>query len=254
VTTFEGRVAVVTGGASGFGEAIVRLLAERGAKVLVADIAQDRAERLADEVGGLAHVVDVSDPEACEAMVARAVEAFGKLDLAVNNAGIAEVPIPLAEITLERYRRMVSTHLDGVFFCMRAEIPAMLQAGGGAIVNTGSVMSVMGLRGLADYTAAKHGILGLTRAAAIDYSAQGIRVNCVGPGVFETPMTRERASVEALQRAVATHPIPRPGRPEEMAELACFLLSDAASFCTGGWYAVDGGYTTQSARSSAEFN
>jgi NAD(P)-dependent dehydrogenase (short-subunit alcohol dehydrogenase family) len=246
--TFEGRVAIVTGAASGMGEATARLLATRGARVLVADMNTEGARRVAGEIGGLAFTVDVSDAAACEAMVVAALDAYGRLDLAVNNAGISAPPTPLAEIPLERYRRMLGTHLDGVFFCMRSQIPAMLRTGGGAIVNTGSVMSVLGLLGLADYAAAKHGILGLTRTAAIEYSAQGIRVNCVGPGIMETPMTLARASHELVHRSASVHPMARPGRPEEMAELTCFLLSDAASFCTGGWYAVDGGYSAQSGR------
>jgi NAD(P)-dependent dehydrogenase (short-subunit alcohol dehydrogenase family) len=248
----DGKVAIVTGGASGMGEATARMLASRGARVVIADLNAEGADRVAAELdGAVAHVVDVSDPDGCEAMVAAAVGAFGRLDLAVNNAGIVDRPTRLAEISVERWRRTVGTHLDGVFFGMRAEIPEMLKTGGGAIVNTGSVMSVLGLWGIADYVAAKHGILGLTRNAAIEYSEFGIRVNCVGPGVIDTPMTRgERspASEEARQAAVSIHPIPRRGQAEEMAELTCFLLSDAASFCTGGWYAVDGGYSTQSDR------
>jgi NAD(P)-dependent dehydrogenase (short-subunit alcohol dehydrogenase family) len=246
----EGKAAIVTGAAQGMGEATARMLGARGARVLVADINGVGAERVAAEIDGAqAHVVDVSDAESCEAMVGAAVRAFGRLDLAVNNAGIVEKPTPLAEIPLDRWRRMLGTHLDGVFFCMRAEIPRMLAAGGGAIVNTGSVMSVLGLWGIADYVAAKHGILGLTRNAAIEYSQHGIRVNCVGPGMMDTPMTSSAGlSPEQRLRGVSQHPIPRWGHAEEMAELTCFLLSDAAGFCTGGWYPVDGGYSTQSAR------
>ena len=250
--TFDGKVAIVTGAASGMGEATARLLASRGARVLLADLDAENLDRVTSEIEeSIAHVVDVSDAAACEAMVAAAVDTFGRLDLAVNNAGIAADPTPLAEIPLERYRRMIETHLDGVFFSMRSEIPELLRVGGGAIVNVGSVMSVVGLGGMSDYTAAKHGILGLTRVAAIDYSGRGIRVNCVGTGVMQTPMTLAKYSAELLGRSASVHPIPRPGRAEEMAELTCFLLSDAASFCTGGWYAVDGGYTVQSAPSAA---
>jgi NAD(P)-dependent dehydrogenase (short-subunit alcohol dehydrogenase family) len=248
----EGKSAIVTGSAQGLGEAVARMLGARGARVLVADVNGEGAERVAAEIeGAQPHVVDVSDPDGCEQMVAAAVRLFGRLDLAVNNAGIVATPTPLAEIPVDRWRRMLGTHLDGVFFGLRAEIPAMLEAGGGAIVNTGSVMSVLGLWGIADYVAAKHGILGLTRNAAIEYSRFGIRVNCVGPGMMETPMTSPATSpltLEARARAIEVHPIPRRGLPEEMAELTCFLLSDAASFCTGGWYPVDGGYSTQSAR------
>jgi NAD(P)-dependent dehydrogenase (short-subunit alcohol dehydrogenase family) len=249
--TFDGKVAVVTGAASGMGEATARLLASRGARVLLADLDAENLNRVTSEIdGSVAHVVDVSDAAACQEMVSAAVQAFGRLDLAVNNAGIGGTPTPLAEISLDRYRRMIGTHLDGVFFSMHSEIPELLRAGGGAIVNTGSVMSVVGLGGMSDYTAAKHAILGLTRVAAIDYSPRGIRVNCVGPGVMETPMT-SHYSAEILARSTSVHPIPRPGQAEEMAELTSFLLSDAASFCTGGWYAVDGGYSVHSAPSAA---
>jgi NAD(P)-dependent dehydrogenase (short-subunit alcohol dehydrogenase family) len=248
---FDGKVAIVTGAASGMGEATARLLASRGARVLLADLDSVRLEAVASAIdGSVAHRIDVSDAAACQAMVAAAVSAFGRLDLAVNNAGISAAPTPLADISLDRYRHMMATHVDGVFFSMRSEIPEMLRHGGGAIVNTGSVMSVVGLGGLSDYTAAKHAILGLTRAAAIDYSPFGVRINCVGPGVMETPMTAHY-SPETLARSTSVHPIPRPGRAEEMAELTCFLLSDSASFCTGGWYAVDGGYTVHSAPSAA---
>ncbi len=246
----SGRVAIVTGGASGMGEASVRLLAERGAKVLVADRNEEGAIVVAKDVGNAAepYHMDVTQPDECEAMVAAAREAFGGLDVAVNCAGVVDGEgIPFADTTVEHWRRILSINLDGVFYCMRAEIPPMLEAGRGSIINIGSIHSVTGIAGAAAYTSSKHGVLGLTRAAALAYGEQGIRVNCIGPGNMDTPMSQQAFSrpggAEARDYVASLAPMGRLGEAWEVAEVVAFLASDAASFCTGAWFGVDGGYT-----------
>jgi len=243
----EGKVALVTGGGSGIGAACVRAMAAAGARVLVVDSNRDAAEALAAEIGDTARPFagDVTDPEACAGMVAAAEEAFGRLDVAVNNAGISPAAVVrLAEVELDDWRRVLATNLDGVFYSMRAEIPALAEAGGGSIVNMASIYGVVARVGVAAYTAAKHGVVGLTRTAAIEYGRDGIRVNAVGPATTETPLTRHVIETQR-EEIVAKLPIGRVAVPADVAPLVVFLASDAAAFCTGGWYAVDGGWTAQ---------
>ncbi len=213
----------------------------------MADYNGDAAAAVAAELGepARAFAADVTDPQACVAMVAAAVEVFGRLDVAVNNAGVGPAGlVRTAEVDVDDWRRVLATNLDGVFYCMRAEIPELARVGGGSIVNMSSVLGVVGRFGAAAYTASKHAVLGLTRTAAIEYGRDGIRVNAVGPATTETPLTRD--VIERHREAVVANlPIGRVAVPADVAPLVVFLASDAAAFCTGAWYAVDGGWTAQ---------
>jgi len=241
-----GKVAIVTGAGSGIGEACATLLARRGAKVLVADVRAAPAEAVAAAIGDAArpHVVDVTDPAACEAMVAAAVETFGRLDVAVNNAGIGGPQAPTGEYPLDGWAAVIAVNLSGVFYCMRAEISAMPAGGGGSIVNMASILGSVGFAQSVAYVSAKHGVVGMTKTAAVEYARQGLRVNAVGPGFIETPLLAA-ASPEIVAGVAGLHPLGRLGRSEEVAELVAFLASDRASNTTGAYYVTDGGYTAQ---------
>lgn len=248
-TDLRGKAVIVTGGGSGIGADCSRALGAAGSRVLVADVAADGANAVAAEIvaaGGTAHAlrVDVRSAADVEAMVGLAVERFGRLDGAVNNAGIAMAPQATADVGEADWMRIVDVNLNGVFRCMAAEIRAMLPARRGAIVNVASVLGTVGAGGLAPYVASKHGVIGLTRATALDYARKGLRVNAVCPGYIDTPMVHADEGWEGREAYLARlHPMGRLGRDREVVEMILFLLSDRSGFMTGGAHAVDGGYT-----------
>jgi NAD(P)-dependent dehydrogenase (short-subunit alcohol dehydrogenase family) len=242
----EGRRALVTGASRGIGAETARAMARAGAQVALAARDKEALEGVAEQIageGGRALVVptDVSDPAAAERMVAATVDGLGGLEVAVNNAaGGGHRPTPLAEVRPEQFRSALAISLEGVFLSMRHEIPAMLDAGGGAIVNMASTASLEAVGGMAGYTAAKHGVVGLTKVAALDYAARGIRVNAIAPGPILTERL-EAAGEEFQRRAGMSLPMQRVGRPAEVAAAAVWLCSDQASFLTGATLTVDGG-------------
>ena len=245
---FTGKVAIVTGASSGIGRTSALFYAREGAKVVVSDVNEEGGQetvRLIQAAGGEAFFIktDVANPADCETLVKRTVEKFGRLDFACNNAGIGGEQNLTADYSVEGWQKVIAINLSGVFYCMKYEIPAMLKAGGGAIVNMASILGQVGFAGAPAYVAAKHGVVGLTQNAAIEYAAQGIRVNSVGPAFIKTPMIAVlEENAEALNMLVGLHPIGRLGLPEEVAELVIWLSSHRASFVTGAYYSVDGGY------------
>ncbi|MFC7140133.1 glucose 1-dehydrogenase [Halosimplex aquaticum] len=253
MTQFDGDTAIVTGASTGIGESTAKRFAEDGASVVVADVNVDGGEgTVADieDAGGAATFVetDVSDPDDVAAMVETAVDTYGGLDVAFNNAGIEGESRPTADQSIENWDRVVGVDLRGVFLCLRAEIPAMLEDGGGAIVNTSSVAGQVGFPQISPYVASKFGVIGLTKNAALEYSGEDIRVNAVCPGVIDTPMVRRSTSGDGdsvVDRAVAATPMGRLGHPDEVADAVVWLCSEDASYVTGETLTVDGGFTSQ---------
>jgi NAD(P)-dependent dehydrogenase (short-subunit alcohol dehydrogenase family) len=245
----DSKVALVTGGGAGIGEACALRLARGGAKVAVVDRDLQAAERVVTAIGESSSVAvqaDVSNSADAEEMVAATVRRFGALHVAVNNAGVAGAELPTAEQSDADWRSVMAVNLDGVFYCTRAEIRSMQSSGGGSIVNMASVMGAVAFEGLVGYTTAKHGVVGLTQAAALDHAEDGIRVNAVAPGFIGTALLKGNMGADE-QEAVAAflaalHPMHRLGEPSEVAELVTWLASDASSFVTGAYYPVDGGY------------
>jgi len=252
---FNTKVAVVTGAASGIGRATALAFAREGANVVVSDVAAQGGEetvRLIKQAGGEATFVtcDVSQAEEVKALVTKAVDTYGRLDYDINIAGIEGTPAPTADYPADVWSKVIGINLTGPYLCMKYAIPQMLTQGAGVIVNMASILGVVGFATAGAYAAAKHGLVGLTKVAALEYATQGIRVNAVCPGFIETPMVMERGLAagshpEVYQQIAALHPMKRLGKPEEIAAGVVWLCSEAASFVTGQTLIVDGGYTAQ---------
>ncbi|HJU18440.1 MAG TPA: glucose 1-dehydrogenase [Stellaceae bacterium] len=247
---FEGKVALVTGASQGIGLATARAFADAGAAVALVDIDEDAARAAADALAGAGHRTvaircNVADESDVAKMVAQTVAAFGRLDAAYNNAGVQSPAIEMADASSAEYDRVQAINLRGVWNCMKYELRQMRDQGSGAIVNCSSIGGLIGLPGRAMYHATKHGVIGLTKSAALEYAARGIRINAVCPGTIETPMVAEMLAKEpeAMKEIMRDQPIGRLGRPEEIAAAVVWLCSPGASFVIGHALAVDGGFT-----------
>jgi NAD(P)-dependent dehydrogenase (short-subunit alcohol dehydrogenase family) len=256
----NGKVALVTGGGSGIGRATALAFAREDAAVVVADLAVEGGEatvRMIQEARGEALFLkaDVSQAAEVQALVQRTVDTYGRLDCAHNNAGVeglrGVIPAPTADLTEDMWDYILNINLKGVWLCMKYEIPQMLTQGGGAIVNTASIMGLVGIPTGAAYVASKHGVVGLTKTAALEYAQAGLRINAVCPGFIRTPLVERffeltsRENPHISEQVTALHPIGRLGTPDEVAEVVVWLCSDAASFVTGHTMTVDGGYVAQ---------
>lgn len=243
--TMKNKVAMITGAASGIGRAVAEQLAAQQCQLCLVDQNADALEALAEILGKQVRVIiftgDLSQADFVENVVAWIEQQFGRLDYALNNAGVTSPAQPLHELTLETWNSVLGVNLNSVFYGLKAQIPLMLKSGGGSVVNTSSMLGLVATQNRAAYVTSKHAVTGLSKAAALDYAQQNIRVNSVHPGYIETPLISHIDQQMLIQK----HPIGRLGTPQEVAELICFLLSDQASFITGAQYVIDGGYTIQ---------
>lgn len=242
------KVTLITGAASGIGRHCALKFAQEGSRVVVSDVDTEGGNQTVElirQADGEAIFIraDVSDPEECKNLVRKTVDNFGRLDAACNNAGISGEESNVADYSVDSWQKTLAINLSGVFYCMKYEIPEMLVNDGGAIVNMASILGKTGFANAPAYTAAKHGVVGLTRTAALDFSKKGVRINAVGPGFIHTPMISDLEEDEDMREMlISLHPIGRLGKPEEVAELVFWLCSEQASFITGSFYPIDGGY------------
>lgn len=243
------KTVIVTGAASGLGKAIALRFGKEGYNVVVSDIAEEEAQEVVKAIekdGGTAYFIkaDVSKKEANEQLVKQTVEKFGNLHAAVNNAGIGGEMEPSADYPQDSYEKVIAINQNGVFYGCQAQIPALIKSGGGAIVNMSSILGSVGTPNSVAYVMAKHAVVGLTQTTAIEYAKKGVRVNAIGPGYIDTPLLNQ-IDKDQLEKLIGLHPIGRLGKPEEVANLVYWLASDEASFVTGSYYTIDGGYTAR---------